>query len=72
MQAVRVLAAGVLVLGLIGGPAPGREATVSAQASNPQGWRGVVQQGGAIEIKGVNGGDQGDALVGRRGRSRRP
>ena len=56
MQAVRVLAAGVLVLGLIGGPAPGREATVSAQASNPQGWRGVVQQGGAIEIKGVNGG----------------
>jgi hypothetical protein len=57
MKAHRFLPSVALGLLLVG-VAPQRTTTAAAtgeQPANPQGWRGVVLQGSAIEIKGVNG-----------------
>lgn len=55
------LAIGALVM-LSATPAPAQQA---AQGAAPQGWRGTVPAGAAIEIKGVNGGIRAAAAAGR-------
>jgi Toastrack DUF4097 len=39
-------------------------ATASGQASSPQQWRGAIQPGNVIEVKGVNGGITASAAAG--------
>ena len=58
MQPARFVTSSVVALCLIAGSAldpSASAADISGQASNPQAWRGVILQGNAIEIKGVNG-----------------
>lgn len=58
MQPSRIFVSGLVLLCLAGAPArlPAANAAASdGQAANPQSWRGVIVQGNAIEIKGVNG-----------------
>jgi hypothetical protein len=65
MSAHRFLASTVVGLCLIGGLSDRSAAAgAAAQASNPQSWRGLVLQGSAIEIKGVNGGITATAASG--------
>ena len=67
MQPSRFVASCILGLCLIGGPTFRSVATaaVGEQASGPQSWRGVIVQGNAIEIKGVNGGITATASTGQ-------
>jgi hypothetical protein len=53
MTAYRILASGVVGLCLMS--VPGSRDVAAQKASNPQSWRGLVLQGNAIEIRGVNG-----------------
>jgi len=57
MQPSRVFASSLVAICLAGGQVfPIVSAAVpDGQAANPQSWRGVILQGNAIEIKGVNG-----------------
>jgi hypothetical protein len=56
MKAHRVLSSSIVGLMLICGLVrPTGTAAAGEQAANPQSWRGLVLQGSAIEIKGVNG-----------------
>jgi hypothetical protein len=58
MQPSHVLASSLLSLCLVAASAVRPAATPLSpdeQAANPQSWRGVILQGNAIEIKGVNG-----------------
>ena len=57
MQPSRVFASSLVAICLAGGQVfPIVSAAVpDGQAANPQSWRGVIVQGNAIEIKGVNG-----------------
>ena len=59
----RALSFAVVIL--IGGVlTPSRLAVSGEQASSPYQWRGTVIQGGAIEIKGVNGAVKASAATG--------
>ena len=58
-------ALGFAVVILIGGIfSPSRLVVSGEQASSPYQWRGTVIQGGAIEIKGVNGAVKASAATG--------